>query len=180
LDEFGKDFNAAIKKRVIDEFQYLNMHHQPPLTTCTSLELVNPQASSTTDGLLNPQHATSLLGQRIPLQATSTTPGLVNLEQAPSSLQQMQTQVATNTTLGRVHPQPALTGTMIQPVIGAEQPGHNDQVTLQPDHGRKITFDNFNLSGSTPHDRTTSKQRQTLCNCHTHREQNRWITSQTK
>lgn len=155
LDEFGKDFNAAIKKRVSDECQYLNMHHQPPLTTCTSLELVNPQASSTTDGLLNPQRATSSLGQRIPLQATSTTPGLVNLEQAPSTLQQMQTQAATNTTLGQVHPQPAtsplgqeqlqpaLTGTMIQP--GAEQPGHNDQVILQPDHGRKITFDNFDI-----------------------------------
>lgn len=66
-------------------------------------------------------------------------------------------QAATNTTLGQVHPQPAtsplgqerpqpsLTGTMIQPVIGAEQQGHNDQVILQPDHGRKITFDNFDI-----------------------------------
>lgn len=30
LDEFGKDFNAVIKKRVSDECQFLNMHHQPP------------------------------------------------------------------------------------------------------------------------------------------------------
>lgn len=167
LDEFGRDFNAAIKKRVSDECQYLNVHHQPTPTTCTSLEQVNPQpANTTTSGLVNPQYTTSSLGQGIPQQAqqaTITTPGLVNPQQT-TSLQQVQTQPGTTstTTLGQVHPQPATsslgqvnpqpapTGTMVQvnpqPSTGTEQPGHHHvQVILQPDYGRKITFDNFDI-----------------------------------
>lgn len=153
LDEFGKDFNSAIKKQVRDECQYLNAHHQPAPTTCTSLEQVNPQPASTTLGLVNPQHTTSSLGQRISQQATSTNPGLVNLEQATSSLQQMQTQ-ATTTTLGQVHPQTATSSLgqeqphpvpTAQSATSTEEPGHNVQVVLQPDYGRKITFDNFDI-----------------------------------
>ena len=154
LDEFGKDFNAAIKKRVSDECQYLNAHHRPAPTTCTSLE----QPASTTLGLVNPQRTTSSLGQRIHQQATSTTPGLVNLEQATSSLQQMQTQATTCTTtsaqvhpqtatssLGQEQPHPAPTGNLAQPATSTELPGHNFQAILQPDYGRKITFDNFDI-----------------------------------
>ena len=145
LDEFGKDFDAAIKKRVSDECQYLNMHRQPAPSICTSLEQVNPQPVSTTSGLVNPQHATSSLGQTIPQQATTTTPGLVNPEQATYSLEQTHTQAATSTTLshpqpetsslGQEQPQPAFAGTMAQPAIVTGQPGHNIQVILQPDYG---------------------------------------------
>jgi len=143
LDEFGKNFNAAIKKRVSDECHYLNAHHhQPAPTTCTSLEQANPQLASTTSELVNPQNSFSSLGQRIPQQATTTTPGLVNRERANSSLQQIQTQAVT-TTLGQVHAQPAtsslgqpaLTGIMAQPAVSTEQPGRNFQVILQPDYG---------------------------------------------
>ena len=88
LGEFGKDFNAAIKKRVSDECKYPNAHHQPTPTTCTSLKQVNPQpANTTTSGLVNPPHTTSSLGQRVPQQAqqaTITTRALVNTQQTTS------------------------------------------------------------------------------------------------
>ena len=66
LDEFGKISMLQYRSELV-MCQYLNVHHQPAPTTCTSLEWVNPQLASITLGLENPQ------------QAAITSPGLVNL-----------------------------------------------------------------------------------------------------
>ena len=40
LEEFGKDYNVATTNRVVDECQYLNMHHRPTAPLAQNSHLV--------------------------------------------------------------------------------------------------------------------------------------------
>lgn len=82
LEEFGKDYNVAIKNRVADECQYLNMHHRPTaplaqnshLATSANLELVNQEAEHTTSMAhvnLEAEHSTGMA--QVSLEGKHTT-----------------------------------------------------------------------------------------------------------
>ena len=143
LDEFGKDFNAVIKKHVSDECQYLAAH-QSNATTLVEQSTQEPGISSLEQSQPQ-QHTTSLQGmtpeptfissrqmmQHQPITGTSSEQVLC--EPTPVLSQLMQSMPTTCTSSGQVHREP-------DPVSSGQT-----QVVLQPDKGRKITFDNFDI-----------------------------------
>ena len=94
LDEFGKDFDLSIRKRVANECLYLDLHKP---TTCTSSDQESHNASATVE-------EQCALNDMVPSRSSAHG----------DQCSHMQSQ-------------------------------HTNQVALQPDKGRKITFDNFDI-----------------------------------
>ena len=130
LDEFGKDFNAVIKKQVSNECQYLNVHQRATcITNTTSIQQVSqvqPTPSVQQGCLAQPTTSTSLQ------QVSPAHPTASSLEQVCPA------QPTTSTSFEN----PTMT-TAVDHVAVLESP--ITQTILQPDKGRKITFDNFDI-----------------------------------
>ena len=187
LDEFGKDFNAAIKKRVSTECMYLDVLSQRETTTSE----------------LSPEHHTVIAEQGI-THSTATCPSLeqdiepsteqsaghhtpmgTSVEQSTATCTSSEQNIMHHTTNGAYaersignlttiwtsteqsatfhttsgssseqspgHHNPMGTSAEQSTATCTSSDQHNIQIVLQPDKGRKITFDNFDIRQEVHH-----------------------------
>ena len=126
LDEFGKDFNLPIKKRVADK--------------CSRLSNPTISTSSTNDASTsNDRHATAAAPTGSDGHATAA---------APTSSDGHATAAAPTSSDGHAT---AAAHTGSNGHATAAGPTRGNQVIIQPDKGRKLTFDNFDIRQEVHH-----------------------------
>ena len=140
VDELGNDYNAAIKNFVSDECRYLAANHCNTSTRVLqfthelgilfSAEQSQPQQLTSDTSLTSePPPVSSRQVQPQPFPGTST----MLCEFPPAPLQVMESLPTTSTFSSQISSEPA------------SAPSQQIQVVIQPDKGRKITFDNFDI-----------------------------------
>ena len=187
LDEFGKDFNAAIKKRVSKECVYLDVLHP---TTTTSEQSPGHHAVASEQSIRHYTTTGAFAEQSIALHTITgafaeQSPGHHTMTYSGPSTEQSSEHNTTTGTFAEQSPghhtitysgpsteqnpghQGTTTGTSAEQSPGhhtatgtfteqstatcTSSEHHNIQILLQPDKGRKITFDNFDIHQEVHH-----------------------------